>query len=121
MFLADRLARGETLPGFGHSVYQDRDPRAKCLLDILFRTEGDNPFVKRLPGLITAADDLFGLPPNIDFALALIQKTYALPKDAGKIIFCAARITGWIAHALEQYAAHEKIRPRAAYVGERPE
>ncbi len=119
--LADRLARGETLPGFGHSVYQDRDPRADCLLDILLRTEPDNPFVARLPDMITAADDLFGLPPNIDFALAAIQKTYSLPKDAAKIIFCAGRITGWIAHALEQYAAHEKIRPRAAYVGERPE
>ncbi|WP_281926911.1 citrate/2-methylcitrate synthase [Roseibium album] len=119
--LADRLARGETLPGFGHSVYQGRDPRAVCLLDILFRTEGSDPFVERLPGLIKAADDLFGLPPNIDLALAVIQKTYDLPKDAGKIIFCAGRMTGWIAHALEQYASHEKIRPRAAYVGERPE
>ncbi|WP_305986522.1 citrate/2-methylcitrate synthase [Roseibium sp. MMSF_3544] len=119
--LADRLARGETLPGFGHSVYQGADPRADCLLDMLFRTEEGNPFVERLPGLISAADDLFGLPPNIDLALAVIQKTYELPKDAGKIIFCAGRMTGWIAHALEQYAAHEKIRPRAAYVGERPE
>ena len=32
-----------------------------------------------------------------------------------------ARMTGWIAHALEQYATPEQIRPRAAYVGERPE
>ncbi|MET1416372.1 citrate/2-methylcitrate synthase [Roseibium sp. HPY-6] len=119
--LADRLARGETLPGFGHSVYQGRDPRADCLLDILFRTESGHPFVERLPGLISSADDLFGLPPNIDLALAVIQKTYELPRDAGKIIFCAGRMTGWIAHALEQYASHEKIRPRAAYVGERPE
>ncbi|MES0884683.1 citrate/2-methylcitrate synthase [Roseibium sp. SCP14] len=121
MVLADRLGRGESLPGFGHLIYQERDPRADCLLDILLRTEAGHPFVERLPVLIKAADDLFGLPPNVDFALAAIQKTYGLPKDSGKIIFCAGRMTGWIAHALEQYAAHEKIRPRAAYVGERPE
>ncbi|MES0812387.1 citrate/2-methylcitrate synthase [Roseibium sp. SCPC15] len=121
MVLADRLGRGESLPGFGHLIYQERDPRADCLLDILLRTEAGHPFVERLPVLIKAADNLFGLPPNVDFALAAIQKTYGLPKDSGKTIFCAGRMTGWIAHALEQYAAHEKIRPRAAYVGERPE
>jgi len=119
--LSDRLSRGETLPGFGHSVYRERDPRADRLLDILVRNEQNHPFVQRLPLLIEAAQSLFGHSPNIDFALAAVQKTYGLPKDAGKIMFCAARITGWIAHALEQYASHEQIRPRAAYVGERLE
>ncbi len=119
--LSGRLSRGESLPGFGHSIYPDRDPRADCLLQVLFESEQEHPFVDRLPALIGLAEDLFGLAPNIDFALAAVQKTYGLPGDAGKIIFCAARITGWIAHALEQYAAHEQIRPRAAYVGVRPE
>ncbi|WP_417712248.1 citrate/2-methylcitrate synthase [Roseibium aggregatum] len=119
--LSDRLSRGEPLPGFGHTIYRGPDPRAACLLDVLYRSEPAHPFVQRLPGLITVAHDLFGEAPNIDLALAATQKTYGLPKDAGKIIFCAARMTGWIAHALEQYAAPEQIRPRAAYVGERPE
>lgn len=119
--LSDRLSRGDTLPGFGHSVYSERDPRADRLLDILIRSEKQHPFVQRLPQLINVAHDLFGQSPNIDLALAAVQKTYDLPRDAGKIIFCAGRTTGWIAHALEQYAAHEQIRPRAAYVGVRPE
>ncbi|WP_299819580.1 citrate/2-methylcitrate synthase [uncultured Roseibium sp.] len=117
--LSDRLGRGESLPGFGHSVYRERDPRADCLLEMLIRNERNHPFVERLPLLIGVADDLYGRAPNIDFALAAVQKTYDLPRDAGKIIFCAARITGWIAHALEQYSSPEQIRPRAAYVGER--
>ncbi len=119
--LSDRLSRGETLPGFGHSVYKTRDPRADCLLKMLLDNEKDHPFVARLPHLIATARDLYGLPPNVDLALAAIQKTYDLPKECGKIIFCAGRITGWIAHVLEQYSAPEQIRPRAAYVGERPE
>lgn len=119
--LADRLGRGDPLPGFGHSIYKDVDPRAVCLLDMLLRTEREHPFVARLPELVALARDLFGATPNIDFALAAIQKTYGLPRDTGKILFCAGRITGWIAHALEQYGAPEQIRPRAAYVGERPE
>ncbi|MBO6509422.1 MAG: citrate synthase family protein [Roseibium sp.] len=119
--LSDRLSRGEPLTGFGHSVYQGRDPRADCLLDLLLESETGNAFVAALPGLIEVAQDLFGQPPNIDFALAAVQRTYGLPKDAAKTIFCAGRMVGWIAHTLEQYASPEKIRPRAAYVGERPE
>jgi citrate synthase len=118
--LSDRLSRGDPLPGFGHSIYRVPDPRAACLLEILFRSEPNHPFVQRLPGLISIARDLFGEAPNVDLALAAIQKTYGLPKESGKIIFCAGRMTGWIAHALEQYRAPEQIRPRAAYVGERP-
>jgi len=119
--LSDRLSRGDPLPGFGHSIYRVPDPRAACLLDILLRSEPNHPFVQRLPGLIAIARDLFGEAPNVDLALAAIQKTYGLPKECGKIIFCAGRMTGWIAHALEQYRAPEQIRPRAAYVGERPQ
>jgi len=119
--LSDRLSRGETLPGFGHTIYRERDPRADHLLALLMRSEPDHPFVNTLPGLVEVARDLYGVSPNIDFVLAALQRTYGLPKDAGKILFCAGRIAGWIAHALEQYAAPEQIRPRAAYVGERPE
>lgn len=115
--IADRLSRGETLPGFGHKIYVDRDPRAHWLLTTLMASEPDHPFVQKLPVILRAGRDLFGLFPNIDFALAAMQKTYDLPRDSGKIIFCAGRMAGWIAHALEQYAAQEQIRPRATYVG----
>ncbi|WP_209010922.1 citrate/2-methylcitrate synthase [Labrenzia sp. PHM005] len=115
--IADRLARGETLPGFGHKIYTEKDPRSHWLLTTLIASEPDHPFVRQLPVILKAGRDLFGLFPNIDFALAAMQKTYELPKDSGKIIFCAGRMAGWIAHALEQYGAQEQIRPRATYIG----
>jgi citrate synthase len=118
--LNNRLARGDDLPGFGHSVYTGADPRADCLLQILTETAGDAPLVKRLPQIIETGESLYGVRPNIDFALAAAQCALGLPDDAGKILFCAGRIVGWIAHALEQYEAPEQIRPRATYVGVRP-
>ncbi len=118
--LGGRLARGEELPGFGHGVYTGRDPRADCLLRVLKESAGGHPFARLLPEIVQTAGDLFGVRPNIDFALAAAQRTLGLPEDAGKILFCAGRIVGWIAHALEQYATPEQIRPRATYVGERP-
>ncbi|MBO6758016.1 MAG: citrate synthase family protein [Roseibium sp.] len=118
--LAGRLARGETLPGFGHRIYRDRDPRADRLLAIIGEVAPDNAVVRALPALIETAEDLYGLAPNIDFALTVLQKAYDLPPDAAKILFCSGRMVGWIAHALEQYGSPDQIRPRAAYVGARP-
>jgi citrate synthase len=118
--LASRLTMGESLPGFGHSVYRDRDPRADCLLEILAEGTDAPPFVALIPEIMETAESLFGLRPNIDFALASAQRALELPPDAAKILFGAGRTVGWIAHALEQYQAPGQIRPRATYVGERP-
>lgn len=119
--IADRLSRGEQLPGFGHKIYQDKDPRAEWLLKTLCDSEPNHPFVRKLPDITNAGRDLFGLFPNVDFAFAAIQRTYGFPKDSGKMIFCAGRMVGWIAHALEQYGTVDQIRPRATYVGVRPD
>ncbi|MTH98848.1 citrate synthase family protein [Roseibium sp. RKSG952] len=118
--LAARLARGDGLPGFGHRIYQDKDPRANALLQIISETASDRPFMAAVPDLIGQAEALYGSSPNIDFALSVAQRVFDLPADAGKILFCTGRIVGWIAHALEQYQAVDQIRPRATYIGERP-
>ncbi|WP_417687231.1 citrate/2-methylcitrate synthase [Roseibium sp.] len=115
-----RLQRGEPLPGFGHTIYSATDPRAACLLDLLASRRTSDPFIAVAREIVGTADELFGVGPNIDFALAVAQRALDLPPDAGKVLFCAGRMVGWIAHALEQYQARELIRPRAAYIGERP-
>ena len=38
-----------------------------------------------------------------------------LPEDAGLTIFAVGRLSGWIAHAIEQTESREIIRPRARY------
>jgi citrate synthase len=43
-----------------------------------------------------------------------------LPNGAALTLFAIGRTIGWIAHAIEQYAEHAIIRPRAKYVGEAP-
>ncbi|WP_350341687.1 citrate/2-methylcitrate synthase [Candidatus Flexifilum breve] len=44
----------------------------------------------------------------------------ALPEDAPLTLFALGRTAGWIAHAVEQYATGELIRPRAVYTGSKP-
>jgi citrate synthase len=106
----DWLARGEPLPTFGHPLYPEGDPRAVALL-CQFKLSGLFAEVR------AAAEDLTGDLANVDFALAALADAYALPREAPFVIFALSRSVGWVAHALEQTAAGQLIRPRARYTG----
>jgi citrate synthase len=110
--LSDRLRTGERIPGFGHRVYQQRDPRADVLFDLL----RDEP-VMRVVEAISA--ELAGrLFPNLDFAVAAMMHAYELRPDAGEALFALARTIGWTAHALEEYAEPGlRFRALGVYTG----
>jgi len=59
--------------------------------------------------------------PNLDFGLVALARAYGLPPYAPLVLFALGRTVGWIAHAIEQYACGELIRPRASYTGPVPE
>lgn len=117
--LEEQLMLAQDLPGFGHLVYIGADPRAVCLLNLLHDEFADHPFVRMSVQICEEALRLFGLFPNIDFALAVVRRVLELPAQAGMSLFCAGRMAGWIAHALEQYETTDQIRPRAVYTGPR--
>lgn len=112
--IADRVALGEPIPGFGHKVYVDGDPRADVLLRALAAAGADARLVADVPRLVTEAT---GLYPNIDYALAVLIRTLGLPVGHEMALFAIARTSGWIAHAIEQLQSGILIRPRARYVG----
>ena len=111
------LRRGERIPGFGHFVYRSGDPRAAFLLgEIRARAPGS----PRLAVADALAREVVGrgLPtPNIDFALAVLASVAGMVPGAAEAVFAVARTAGWIGHALEEYARHAPLRPRARYTG----
>jgi citrate synthase len=115
--LRERVALGERIPGFGHSVYKHGDPRAIDLLGALARGGADKRLAIEAPALITEAT---GLYPNIDFALAVMMQMLGLPIGHETALFAIARTAGWIAHGIEQLQSGVLIRPRARYVGPAP-
>lgn len=115
--IRDRVALGDPVPGFGHAVYRDGDPRAEALLAAIARSGGDRRLAVEAPAMIS---DATGLHPNIDFALAVLMRMLGLPIGHETAIFAIARTAGWIAHAMEQLASETLIRPRARYVGPAP-
>ena len=109
-----RLAAGP-VPGFGHRVYRDRDPRADHILARLI----PDPALA-VAGLLDAAAER-GMPaPNVDFALAALVRADGLRDGSSATIFTVARIAGIVAHALEEYEHRLRFRPRASYVGPVP-
>ncbi len=112
--IARRLQDDRALPGFGHPLYPDGDPRAAALLN-RFQPPAE------LARLSDAAHAVAGLPPNIDFVLVAACEALRLPADAPFAMFAVARCAGWIAHAIEQGQSDALIRPRARYVGPEPE
>ena len=106
--VANRLARNERVPAFGHPLYPDGDPRAAALLERL-------PPRGTALHVLEAMRDATGVRPNIDFALVVLEQQLRLPVGAAFGLFAVGRTVGWIAHALEQWQSGKLIRPRAQY------
>ena len=117
--VADRLRRGEGLPGFGHRLYRDGDPRAAALLR-LAEASGNSTHWTRVQNFLRASARALHERPNLDFGLAAMTTAYGLPEVAPPLLFALGRTVGWIAHAIEEYASGEVIRPRARYTGPVP-
>src|SRR5579875_1958952 len=107
-------------PGFGHRVYQSRDPRAVVLLERLPAVADDQRALQTVEAVLEAARALDLPPPNVDFGLAALGHVMGLRPAAASTIFTVARTAGLIAHALEEYPHRLRFRPRATYVGPAP-
>jgi citrate synthase len=101
--LASALETHRHLPGFGHQLYPDGDPRATVLLDMIEAATPAARSLRAAHALTEAAYRHSRTKPNIDFALGAFSATAHMPATAGETIFTIARTAGWIAHAIEEY------------------
>jgi citrate synthase len=115
--IAGRLRRGDGLPGFGHPLYPEGDPRGAGLLRISAEALPGNPAVGLSGAVVEEVEGLTGERPTVDLALATAARALGLPAGGAVALFAVGRTVGWIGHAIEQYASNTLIRPRARYVG----
>jgi citrate synthase len=117
--ISERLRLDRGLPGFGHPLYPDGDPRATTLLGLL--GDGDGPEREIITAVAEVAARRSGIAPNVDFAIAAFARMNGMAADAGEAVFAIARTAGWIAHALEEYADRPlRFRPSGRYVARTP-
>jgi len=119
--LSRRLKHGDNIPGFGHQLYSEGDPRARALLQMMAETMPRSSALALSNAVTRKAGALIGEEPNSDFALAVLAQLLNLPEGYGLGIFALGRTIGWLAHAIEQYQSNRMIRPRARYVGLMPQ
>jgi citrate synthase len=116
----DKLEAGERVPGFGHRVYNVKDPRARILSDksqALGEAAGSIKWFEYSTSIEEWMNEEKGLAPNVDFYSASTYYQMGIPVDIYTPIFAMSRVGGWIAHVLEQYDDNRLIRPRGRYIG----
>jgi citrate synthase len=113
--LRSRALRGDSVPGFGHPLYPDGDPRVAPMLEAALPFGGAR--LETLLALVEAMASLGHPPPTLEFGLVALRSALGLPRGSAEALFALGRSAGWVAHALEQRRAGFVLRPRARYVG----
>lgn len=115
------------VPGFGHPVLRDPDPRVKILMEqmnqhrVALANHDPNDYLERGEIALKEVQRIWRrgdetLHPNLEFPAAILYRSLGIDPDFFTTIFAAARITGWCAHFLEQRREPRMIRPRSAYI-----
>ena len=113
------LAPGRRLPGFGHSVYKEADPRAahfRRLAEQIAVGEARRwlDAAMMLERRVAAEQNLYA---NVDLYAVAFMHAAGLKDSFMLAMFAVARTAGWLAHMIEQHQNNRLIRPRARYTG----
>lgn len=107
-----RMEAEGAIPGFGGEVFPHGDPRAEALLAL-----ADLP--SDLSAVIREAEAAGGRRAGFGAALAIMARRLDLPRDGASDVMLIGRLTGLMAHALDQIIDGSPIRARLRYVGPR--
>ena len=111
--------------GMGHRVYKAKDPRARVIegyLQQLSEKQGNFRYYEILKEIERVFGERMrkkGKPvyPNVDFFSGSAYRLLGIRPILFTPIFAAARVSGWLAHILEQRSENRIYRPRSRYNG----
>jgi citrate synthase len=120
--LEEMISRKEKIPGCGHRIYKTYDPRARILkryAEALSRTTRKPYYDIAIEVEKVVAQNYAekGIWPNVDFFSGIVYDALGIPRDCFTPIFAMARVTGWLAHWLEQLNGNRIYRPTQKYIG----
>jgi citrate synthase len=124
----EKLDAGERVMGFGHRVYQVRDPRAAVMeaaSERFYDSRDGETFLDDAREFEQVAVDILAdhkpnlrLETNVEFYTAVLLNGVGVPRDMFTATFAIGRAGGWTAHCREQLENNRLIRPRASHVGD---
>ena len=113
--IADARARGQRLPGFGHPVHRESDPRVKVLLELAEQWGLAGAHARLAVALEQALERSAGrrLPMNVDGVIAALLCDVNVDPALGKAFFIIGRAPGYVAHAHEQMTRQRPFKAPA--------
>ena len=92
------------LPGFGHPLHRERDPRTDALLAVSDRLGTSGRHVAALRGIVAAVPAVYGrqLPLNVSGAIPAVLLDVDFPVRALKAVALIGRTMSLIAHLIEE-------------------
>lgn len=90
------LDNDERMPGFGHRIYKEEDPRTKLIFEKMVELGMNDEFIKiakELEGELETQKEK-KLPINIDGAIAVVLCTFGWEPRLSNAVFLCARVPG---------------------------
>jgi citrate synthase len=124
-WVADALATGKRIMGFGHRIYRAEDPRSRILKRTAEELGSDQVEVaeKLEQAALKALQERHPervLATNVEYYSAVVLDVAEIPPPLAPAMFACSRVAGWSAHILEQKRTGRLFRPNARYVGPAP-
>ncbi len=106
------LQQAERLPGFGHPLYPQGDPRWLYFRAYMQTHFTESASWQRVAEICERGAHLMQAQPSLDFVLVAASQQLPLSLNALDL-FALGRSIGWLAHIQEQYQSPGLIRPRS--------
>jgi citryl-CoA lyase len=113
------IENSDKIPGLGHKVYDDQDPRAQKLLqraEDLGLAGEDIEKMKQIQEVF--ADEKVSLVMNVDAGIAAVMSDLGWSPELGKGFFIIARTPGLVAHVHEEMDQPDFRRQDGEYKGD---
>ena len=124
-YIDKKLEKKERVMGVGHRVYKTKDPRATILQGYAHRLFSHKDaqslelleIAEEVEKAVNERLSQKKLYPNVDFYSGVVFKGIGIPDELFTPIFAMGRVSGWLAHWLEQLKTNRIYRPEQKYIG----
>jgi len=122
------FAQKRKVMGMGHREYKAKDPRANIIQQFLVQlSEKKKDFryyeiLQEVEKVFRSKMETAGKPiyPNVDFYSGAVYRLLGIPAILFTPIFAMGRVSGWLAHILEQRSDNRIYRPESLWIGPDP-
>lgn len=113
------LENGEKIPGLGHKVYDEKDPRAEKMFQKAEELGLSGEYTEKMKKVQEVfAEKKVSLVINVDGAISGVMSDLGWDYRLGKGLFIIARTPGLVAHVREEMDEEDFRREEGKYLGE---